>query len=89
MDVEKLLKNHYRRWNVNFELEDEFLKFKNRLVSLLNELAGDYLAENLDIDNEFFKITRLEKADPPDVRKSSAYPKISQNVFKHALGHLD
>ncbi|MDJ0536884.1 MAG: hypothetical protein QNJ70_31095 [Xenococcaceae cyanobacterium MO_207.B15] len=70
MQIEKRLKNHYKRWSIVFNYEEEFLKFKNRLIEILNKLIGEYLAENSDIDERFKEVFDLHKADKPYVKKS-------------------
>lgn len=70
MQIEKRLKNHYKRWNIVLDYEEEFLKFKNRLTQILNNLIGEYLAENSDIDKHFREIFELDKADKPSIKKS-------------------
>jgi hypothetical protein len=70
MQIEKRMKNHYRRWNINLNYEEEFLKFKHRLIGVINRLIGDYLTENSDVDKHFFEIFNLDKADKPDVKKA-------------------
>ncbi|MGK7948768.1 MAG: hypothetical protein AB4368_08165 [Xenococcaceae cyanobacterium] len=70
MQIEKRLKNHYKRWNIVLDYEEEFLKFKNRLIEILNKLIGEYLAENSDIDGRFKEVFDLHKADKPYVKKS-------------------
>ena len=60
MQIEKRLKNHYKRWNIVLDYEEEFLKFKNRLIEILNKLIGEYLAKNSDIDKQFREIFKLD-----------------------------
>jgi hypothetical protein len=69
MQIEKRMRNHYRRWNIDLNYEEEFLKFKNRLISVINKLIGDYLTENPDVDKHFFEIFNLDKADKPYIKK--------------------
>ena len=71
MQIEKRLKNHYQRWNIEFSYEEEFLKFKNRLVSILDKLIGNYIVFNLDVDKSFFETFKLHKADDPYVKKNT------------------
>lgn len=75
MQIEKRLKNHYRRWNIEFNYEKEFEKFKNRLIEVLKQIIGDYLSKNLDIDRQFTEFLKRHKAEKPDVRKSQMIPK--------------
>lgn len=70
MQIEKRLRNHHRRWNTNLNYEEEFLKFKNRLIDVINRLIGDYLTENSDVDKHFFEIFNLDKGDKPYVKKA-------------------
>ncbi|MBN8563681.1 MAG: hypothetical protein J0L70_24400 [Leptolyngbya sp. UWPOB_LEPTO1] len=72
MQIEKRLRNHYRRWNINLNYEEEFLKFKNRLIGVIDKSMGDYLTERQDVDKRFFEIFNLDKADKPYVKKAQA-----------------
>lgn len=90
MQIEKRLKNHYKRWNIDLKYEEEFLKFKNRLIGVLAQVVGDYLTKNPDIDKHFIKIVNLDKADKPFVKKSQSVVNInllktdpiSKNIIK-------
>ncbi|MBW4462546.1 MAG: hypothetical protein KME47_20260 [Nodosilinea sp. WJT8-NPBG4] len=75
MQIEKRLKNYYKRWNINLGYEEEFLKFKNRLIDVINRFAGDYLAENPSVDKYFLESINLEKGGKPHVRV--AKPRLS------------
>lgn len=70
MQIENRLRNHYRRWNIVLDPEEEFSKFKNRLIEIINKNIGDYLAENLDIDRRFKEAFDLDNANRPSVRES-------------------
>lgn len=72
MQIEKRLQNHYRRWNINLDFEEEFLKFKHRLIEVLDQTIGSYLVEHSRIDESFFQIYKFHKAEEPKVKKSSA-----------------
>ncbi|MEA5566239.1 hypothetical protein [Anabaena sp. UHCC 0399] len=72
MQIEKRLKNHYKRWNIELSQEEDFLKYKNRLIKLLNELIGNYIVLNPDIDKYFTEIFNIHKADKPIIKKSQA-----------------
>lgn len=75
MQIEKRLKNHYRRWNIDLNYEEEFEKFKNRLIEVIDRIIGDYLSKNLDIDRQFTDFLKLHKAEKPDVKTSQIIPK--------------
>jgi hypothetical protein len=70
MQVEKRLQNHYRRWNIGLNYEEEFLQFKNRLIEVLDWVIGKYLVKNSNIDERLLKIYRLHKGEEPNVKKS-------------------
>jgi len=70
MQIENRLKNHYRRWNIDFSYEEEFEKFKNRMIVILNHLIGSHLLLNPKVDKHFLEIVNLENADKPSVKKS-------------------
>jgi hypothetical protein len=80
MQIEKRLINHYRRWKIDLEYGDQFLKFKNRCIDAINRLIGDYLVLNSDVDEKFFEILNLHKAAEPYVKKSQTrniYPALT------------
>lgn len=70
MQIENRLRNHYRRWNIVLDSEEEFSKFKNRLIEIINRNIGDYLADNLDVDRRFKETFDLDNANRPSVRES-------------------
>jgi sugar-specific transcriptional regulator TrmB len=70
MQIENRLRNHYRRWNIVLDSEEEFSKFKNRLIEIIDRNIGDYLADNLDVDRRFKETFDLNNANRPSVRKS-------------------
>lgn len=90
MQIEKRLRNHHRRWNINLSYEEEFLKFKNRLIGVINKLIGDYLTENPDVDKYFFDIFHLDKADKPYVKKAEPRYKnpLTEPFMQDAIKHL-
>lgn len=49
------------------------MKFKNRLLTALNEELEDFLLANNDVDNDFKDIIKAERAESPKVRKSQLY----------------
>ncbi len=67
MQIEKRLKNHYKRWNIEFSYEEEFLKFKNRLVRIIDKLIGVELLLNSDVDKDFIEIFNFHQAHEPYV----------------------
>lgn len=93
MQIEKRLKNHYKRWNIDFSYEEQFLKLKNRLITLLDKSMGDYLAVNSNIDKYFIEIFKLHKADEPQVKSSQIISKKTlrdtSNVLKDLHSYHD
>jgi hypothetical protein len=35
MDVKSRILNHYKRWNIGFDSEQAFIKFRNRVVAVI------------------------------------------------------
>lgn len=56
MDIRRRLENHYRRWNINFDEEEQFRQLGNRVRSVLASTIGQSIAENTNIDKEFAEI---------------------------------
>lgn len=90
MQIEKRLRNHYRRWNIDLNYEEEFLKFKNRLIGVIDKLIGSYLIENPDVDKYFFEIFNIDKADKPCVKKAEPRYKspLTEPSMQNAIKHL-
>jgi hypothetical protein len=78
MQLEKRLRNYYKRWNIDFTYEEELSNFKNRLIGTINKLLGDYLTKTPDIDRRFFDFFNLHKADKPRVKKAQPIAKIDR-----------
>lgn len=90
MQIEKRLKNHYKRWNIDFSYEEQFLNFKNRLITLLDKSMGDYLAVNPNIDKYFIEVFNIHKADEPIVRKSQlVYQKLLPDTIKYLQASIE
>ncbi len=56
INIRLRLENHYRRWNISFDQEEQFRRLKNRVRSVLNSVVGRYIAENPAVDREFAEI---------------------------------
>ncbi|MBW4544080.1 MAG: hypothetical protein KME25_06515 [Symplocastrum torsivum CPER-KK1] len=74
MDIEKRLMEYYKRWNIEFPYEEQFLIFKNRIILVVDKSIGDYLANHKKIDEKFLYIYNLHQADEPIVKKSRSVP---------------
>jgi hypothetical protein len=69
MDIEKRLMEYYKRWNIEFSYEEQFLNFKNRIIDALDRSIGDFLANKESVDERFSDINKLHKASEPTVKK--------------------
>jgi hypothetical protein len=67
------LRNHYARWNIRLSEPEEFAKFKNRLLTALNDELEDFLLTYKEVDNDFKAIIQAERAEIPKIRKSQLY----------------
>jgi len=65
MEFEERLKDHYKRWNIEFAEEEQFINFKNRLLQIINKWLGKYLVFNPQIDQSFREKYNLHKAEEP------------------------
>ena len=70
MEFEERLNDHYKRWNIEFSEEEQFVNFKNRLIEIINTQLGDYLGLNSDIDWSFREKYKIHEADEPHVKRS-------------------
>ncbi|OCQ96050.1 hypothetical protein BCD64_11880 [Nostoc sp. MBR 210] len=93
MQIEKRLKNHYKRWNIDFSYEEQFLNFKNRLITLLDKSMGEYLAVNSNVDKYFIEMFKLHKADEPHVKSYQIIARKTlldaRNVIKNLHDYSD
>ena len=72
-NLQSRLRNHYARWNIRISETEQFTKFKNRLVTALNEELEDFLLANREVDIDFQSIIQVERAESPTVRMSQPY----------------
>lgn len=56
MDIRRRLENHYKRWNIRFDEEEQFRQLKNRVRSVLDNTIGKSVAENAKLDREFAEV---------------------------------
>lgn len=74
------LRNHYRRWRLSLSEPEQFLKFKHRLLTALNEELETFLLSHAEVDADFKAIIQLDRAESPRVRKQQIYvqpPKLN------------
>jgi hypothetical protein len=67
------LRNHYARWNIRLSEPEQFAKFKNRLLTALNEELEGFLLAHEEVDNDFKAMIQAERAESPKVRKSQFF----------------
>jgi len=60
MDIGKRLRNHYKRWNINISIHDEYNKFKNRLLDTTDKVLGLLILKSRFYDEYFTKILGVE-----------------------------
>jgi hypothetical protein len=58
---------------VSLSEPEEFAKFKNRLLTALNDELEDFLLTYKEVDNDFKAIIQAERAEIPKIRKSQLY----------------
>jgi hypothetical protein len=76
MNIEKRLMQYYRRWNIEFPYEEQFSKFKNRIITAVDELMGKFLVNNSNLDKKISEVMKLHKADEPKVKKAQVRPNL-------------
>ena len=67
------LRNHYARWNIRLSEPEQFAKFKNRLLTALNEELKDFLLAHDEVDNDFKAMIQAERAESPKISKRQFY----------------
>lgn len=83
MNFEKRLENFYKRWNITYDPQQQFVNFKNRLIKIVDQYLGNYLTENNKADTEFNEYYTFHKAQEPVVKKSQP------SLLNQALPRLD
>lgn len=53
MDIKHRMENHYKRWNIKLDWEEQFAQLRNRVLIITNELVGRFFASNISVDQEF------------------------------------
>lgn len=89
MDIRRRLENHYRRWNIRFDQEEQFTQLRNRVRSVLASTIGQSIAENTRIDKEFAEILGEDVGVPEYVTFPSSTMRsleVVQGRRKKALG---
>ena len=46
MDKTQMMLNHYKRWNIEFDQEEQLAQLKNRVLEATYELTGDFFVRN-------------------------------------------
>lgn len=74
MEIEKRLKNHYRRWNIEFNSQEQFVKFKYRLIDIIYQEIYSFSFNNVEkfdkLDCSFKRMFMLHKPDKPEIETS-------------------
>ncbi len=52
-DINRKIKNFYKRWNISLDEEDKFKKFKNRVLHIISENLGSKIANDTDLAKEY------------------------------------
>lgn len=82
MELEKRLANHYKRWNIKYDLDEDYRKFKHRLIEILNNT----LSSHLFIDTRFSQILDFHEGRKPKIRRNDG---DSIQTFLEATEKLD
>lgn len=92
MDIKHWMEDHYKRWDIKFGYEEQFAQLKNRVLTITNELVGEFFADNVSIDQEFASVLGQAPTIKPYYESNiSAFPKVftrqhkafgSTNVYK-------
>lgn len=79
MDIQKKLVDHYQRWSLDSSLEEQFIKFKNRVISVTDDVIGKLLVKQPEIDAAFSQICQQHCANVPLVEISQTIPKFANS----------
>ncbi len=53
MNLRRKILNHYKRWDIQVDQSQEFERFKNRILTVVDRTVGVYLLENPSISEKF------------------------------------
>jgi hypothetical protein len=67
MNLRARLINHHKRWNIEFDDEEQFTQLKNRVVSIVDRTLGQNFAEDPKIDREFAEILGISVKLPKSI----------------------
>lgn len=80
MNIEKRLMQYYKRWNIEFPYEEQFSKFKNRIITVVDELMESFLVANSNPDKKIF-LRLLSSIKPMNQRSKKL--NLDQIVWYH------
>lgn len=55
-DINKKIKNFYKRWNISLDEEDKFEKFKNRVLNVIAEDLGYKISNDSELAKEYLHL---------------------------------
>jgi hypothetical protein len=64
--LERRLKNHYKRWNIDLEQREQLDQLKNRILLITDDLIGHFFADDVEADEEFVFALGID----PEIRES-------------------
>jgi hypothetical protein len=79
MDIQKQLVDHYQRWGLDSSPEEQFIKFKNRVISATDDVIGKLFVKQSEIDAAFSQICQQHCANEPLVKTSQTIPKFANS----------
>jgi len=50
------IKNFYKRWNITYDKDKGFVDFKNRALSTIDEILGDFFLSDINLERIFLKL---------------------------------
>ena len=92
MDLNRRIANHNKRWNAQINEEEQFVQFKNRVISIIDEFIGNFLVKNSNLDHDFNKklsfllgkepvVKASAPSLPPEILGKRMLSNISMNTF--------
>ena len=50
------IENFYKRWNIEYDEDKRFIDFKNRALSTIDEILGEYFLSDINLERIFLKL---------------------------------
>lgn len=83
MDITRRLLNYYKRWNIEFNQQEQFAMLKNRVLIVTEEVIGEFFIKNDEKFKKYFTYIIAEKDEIESYKESLliAHSPLSKKAF--------